>query len=177
MISKKSGFTLIELLVVITIIVILSVIAVTSIGPAQRSARDANRIASMREAQTLIQLYYQKCGIFPGKSDCSCATAGADVEWEKVKATLNAAAASGTIPDDPISTRHFFYAQEENCTGYVLGARLEGPNGVLNNDIDKISDLPGTYKYPGTAPAGAPNGCSDPLGTGVGADVVYCIGV
>lgn len=56
--QKRSGFTLIELLVVIAIIGLLSTIAFISLNRARVKARDAKRVADVRQLQSALELYY-----------------------------------------------------------------------------------------------------------------------
>ncbi len=63
--SKKSAFTLIELLVVIAIIGILSTLAVVALQSARKNARDAKRVADVRQIQTALELYYNDVGQYP----------------------------------------------------------------------------------------------------------------
>ena len=74
---NKLAFTLIELLVVIAIIGILSTLAVVSLTNARQSARDAKRVADIKQIQTALELYYQDNGEYPATiTDNSIATSG-----------------------------------------------------------------------------------------------------
>jgi prepilin-type N-terminal cleavage/methylation domain-containing protein len=61
------GFTLIELLVVIAIIGILSTLAVVSLQGARARARDAKRMADVRQMQTALELYLNDVGYYPAE--------------------------------------------------------------------------------------------------------------
>lgn len=62
---SKAGFTLIELLVVISIISLLSSIVLTSVNSARGKARDARRLADLRQIQNALALYYDDNGSYP----------------------------------------------------------------------------------------------------------------
>ena len=74
--KNKSAFTLIELLVVIAIIGILSTLAVVYLSNARQSARDAKRIADIKQIQTALELYYQDNNEYPATITDSIVTSG-----------------------------------------------------------------------------------------------------
>jgi len=61
----KKAFTLIELLVVIAIIGILTTIAVVSLNNARAKARDAKRVADVKQVQTALELFFNDKGRYP----------------------------------------------------------------------------------------------------------------
>jgi len=63
--KKQKGFTLIELLVVIAIIGILAAFAMVSLGGARMKARDARRLADVKEVQTALEMYYLDANAYP----------------------------------------------------------------------------------------------------------------
>ncbi len=63
--NKNRGFTLIELLVVISIIGLLSSIVLTSVNSARAKARDARRIADLKQIQLALELYYADNNAYP----------------------------------------------------------------------------------------------------------------
>lgn len=65
-----AGFTLIELLVVISIISLLSSIVLTSVNSARVKARDARRLADVRQLSTALQLYFDDNNAFPSTAGC-----------------------------------------------------------------------------------------------------------
>ncbi|OGY45023.1 MAG: hypothetical protein A3A24_02510 [Candidatus Buchananbacteria bacterium RIFCSPLOWO2_01_FULL_46_12] len=65
MIKKIKGFTLIELLVVIAIIGLLSTLAVVALNSAREKARDAKRVADVKQVQTALELYYNDASSYP----------------------------------------------------------------------------------------------------------------
>jgi len=61
----ERGFTLIELLVVISVIGLLASMILVSLNSARVKARDARRLADMRQISTSLGLYYDKNGFYP----------------------------------------------------------------------------------------------------------------
>jgi len=81
--KKIKGFTLIELLVIISIIGLLSTLVVVSFGSTRKKARDARRLADVKQLQTALELYYNnnhQYPIVPGDDDSAILGAGTNCE-------------------------------------------------------------------------------------------------
>ncbi len=63
--KNKKGFTLIELLVVIAIIGLLATLSIVALNNARSRARDARRVADIRQIQTALELYYNDFNYYP----------------------------------------------------------------------------------------------------------------
>lgn len=63
--QKQTGFTLIEILVVISIIGLLSSVLLVSIARTRARARDAKRIADIKQIQKALDIYIQNHGSLP----------------------------------------------------------------------------------------------------------------
>ncbi|MDO8592518.1 MAG: type II secretion system protein, partial [bacterium] len=64
-INRRHGFTLIELLVVISIIGFLTTAAVVLLNSARSKARDAKRLADIKQISKAIQMYYDSNNSYP----------------------------------------------------------------------------------------------------------------
>jgi general secretion pathway protein G len=132
---KKSnqGFTLIEILIVVAIIAILASVVLVGLGPTQRAGRDARRISDLRSVQNGLELFFNKCGYYPGTiSGGTCATT-APGSWTELGAALTGVGVNN-LPNDPNSNASYGYAILSSGSGYVVGAALEDPNnGAFSN--------------------------------------------
>jgi prepilin-type N-terminal cleavage/methylation domain-containing protein len=160
--NTRKGFTLIEILIVVAIIAILASVVLVGLGPTQQAGRDARRISDLAEAQNGLELYYNKCGIYPGTGACAVGTAG--VTWAAVSASVIAAGVGITavFPDDPSSGKHYNYFWGAGNSSYVIGAHLENANNAVFTNYN--SPTPGT----GTGQSGAPADCLE-------ASADYCV--
>jgi len=66
--KSKSAFTLIELLVVIAIIGLLSTLSIVALNTSRSRARDARRVADMREIRTALEMYFTDMNQYPAQS-------------------------------------------------------------------------------------------------------------
>ncbi len=71
--TENKAFTLIELLVVIAIIALLATIVIASLNCARKKARDARRLADIKEIQKAIEMYYDDHGRYPSPGENNCA--------------------------------------------------------------------------------------------------------
>jgi len=87
--ANKKGFTLIELLVVVAIIGLLSTLSILALNTARARARDAKRVADVKQIQTALEMYYNDAGVYP-----STATQGTEISY-------NGSVFLKTIPTPP----------------------------------------------------------------------------
>ncbi len=115
--SCITGFTLIEMLVVVAIIGLLSSAVLVGLSEARTRARDARRIADIREIQNGLENYYFTNGTYP-----------LDV-YQALK--------DQQLPEDPQGGKYAYI--RKSSQSYVLGACLEndrqsGISGYNSND-------------------------------------------
>src|SRR3989338_3620508 len=135
---SERGFTLIEILVVVAIIGVLASIVLVGLGGARRQGGDAKRIAELRQIQTGLELYFTKCGAYPGgASTGSCHTTD-PASWADLQRTLiDAGIGVSTVPDDSAApTKNYYYAVRSDRQAYVLGTKLSVDNAALQSDYD-----------------------------------------
>jgi prepilin-type N-terminal cleavage/methylation domain-containing protein len=153
--SQKKGFTLIELLVVIAIIGLLSTVAVVSLGAARAKARDAKRIADVKQISTALEQYYADKASYPANAASGGATSGlvlgdtttttlTDSGWGTgttgtvymgrippvpgTAVTPCAATAAGTPTSPYINNYCYFTTTTSAATDYKMTIKLESTN-------------------------------------------------
>jgi prepilin-type N-terminal cleavage/methylation domain-containing protein len=118
---KNRGFTLVELLVVIAIIGILASVVLVSLNSARAKARDARRIADIRQTSLALENYYDDNLVYP------------DATSSLVSSYI------GAVPLDPQGGAYSYNSAgcpSANQT-YVIRAILENESHTaLTNDID-----------------------------------------
>ena len=81
---KKKGFTLIELLVVIAIIGILTTSSVIALQASRARARDARRLADVKQIQNALALYAHDEGIYPASAPGGGSIASSSITYMAV---------------------------------------------------------------------------------------------
>ncbi|HPL83759.1 MAG TPA: prepilin-type N-terminal cleavage/methylation domain-containing protein, partial [bacterium] len=109
----KKAFTLVELLVVIAIIGILSTLSVVALNSARAKARDARRLSDIKQIRTALDMYYDSAGTYP-----TSLIPGSPLSYNGLDFLAK-------VPDDPLSSQHYIYAQTENGQNYTIDFTLE----------------------------------------------------
>ena len=158
--ASHKGFTLIELLVVIAIIGILSSVVLASLNSARTKARDARRVADLKQIQIALELYYDANSSYP-------------MVLSSLVGSANGQSLS-VLPTDPSSTAgnvvNYKYAiNSATPTAYHLGATLEQAAGQTTLD-DSDKDFSSTATWTGVTQT-SPSALFD--GADTGATPVY----
>lgn len=138
--KTKNGFTIIELIVVLAIISVLSAIVSGNVRTIIVKARDARRVAEVRQMQKALDAYYADHGSFP-TSGWACSN---NSSWPVLQTTL--AAYLPVMPVDPTNTNSCYsynincytycyfsanYGKGENgCDWYMIVYNLENASGA-----------------------------------------------
>lgn len=133
--NKKSGFTLIELLISLSIIAILSGLAFAALNSSRLTANDTRRVGDLKNIQGYIEIYYNKCGHYPGDKDCAATTP----TWAELKTALTGIIDPSRFPNDPVSSATYYYSYSPSPDGsnYVLGAKLQtNSQSILKEGYD-----------------------------------------
>ncbi len=106
--SHTRGFTLIELMVSIAIIALLSSVVFAATNTARKGARDTQRLSSLREMQTALELYYNEHSSYPNGEDDQGG-------WDTAEDGLFLA---------PLVNEGFLSAHVQDPLGVALGSNL-----------------------------------------------------
>lgn len=150
--ERRSGFTLIELLISLAIIALMSGLSFAALNSSRLTANDTRRVGDLKNVQGYLEIYYNKCGHYPGTADCS--NTSSPLSWSDLGLSLSGAGIidQSRFPNDPVSTNTYYYWNDQS--NYVLGAKLQTDNkSILKGSYtgsDFSSDCvssPTVFKY------------------------------
>jgi prepilin-type N-terminal cleavage/methylation domain-containing protein len=144
--NMRKGFTLIEILIVVAIIAILASVVLIGLGPTQQSGRDARRLSDLHEAQNAIELYYQKCGFYPGPAGCGTGFGKAPADWSALSTVITGSSigVNNPLPLDPTTGATYYYGSTDGSS-YLIGAHLENVNNSVFNGYQIPTNIPSGF--------------------------------
>jgi prepilin-type N-terminal cleavage/methylation domain-containing protein len=174
--QMKKGFTLIEILIVVAIIAILASVVLVGLGPTQRAGRDARRLSDLREIQNGLELFYNKCGYYPGSISSGACSNGTPASWDDLATALQGVGVT-SLPNDPTAGSSYGYFPYDNGDAYVLGASLEDPNnGAFVNYSAPVLGSGVTVSWVTSgSPTVTPNIDCSGAPTGMAGGKTYCL--
>jgi prepilin-type N-terminal cleavage/methylation domain-containing protein len=134
--KNKKGFTLIELLVVIAIIGILATLAVVSLQQARKSARDAKRIADVKQMQTALELYFNDWQEYPAD-----VISGSSISSSTSNIYMAIVPTGPTPADGDCASSSYEYGQVDDGDSYYIEFCLGGQTGGLASGIKCATPL------------------------------------
>lgn len=142
-VQSARGFTLIELLVVIAIIGLLAGAVVATVNTARTKARDAKRVAQLREVRSALTIYYERNQGYPSSTPATYTGDDAAIKFLVDQGFMGR---MPTIPPGGSPTYIYRGIQEDGtectaegqiCSNFVLGVTLErDDSSALNGDAD-----------------------------------------
>ncbi len=145
--ARTGGFTLIEILVVIAIIGVLSSVVLASLNTARVKAADAQRIVSLKEIQSSLELFYSINGRYPGPGDgaisafniapYSGSACGYQNDWCDFEVVMKSHI--GSLPKDTAGAlsgggRYVYKRNSSHPELYGLAVSLDAANAIAQND-------------------------------------------
>lgn len=130
--SMKKAFTLIELLIVIAIIGILATLIFVNVNVARKKARDAKRMADLKNLQTAVELYAQDNPGSPTTGNVWITSSAQPANYIPGLSPTYI----GTLPKDPLQgSAGYYYAYRSDGSNYKIRACLvESTTGFDNNN-------------------------------------------
>lgn len=151
--KKARGFTLIELLVVIAIIGLLSTLAVVALNSAREKARDAKRVADVRQMQTALELFFNTNSGYPCRNGSTLAlgatgaTTLSDAGFSDSPTGTTYMGQVPTAPTPPSGNQYSFLANSTDACAasdvedtYEVEFTLEGTVGQLTGTVCATPD-------------------------------------
>ncbi|MBW7954305.1 DUF1566 domain-containing protein [Candidatus Gracilibacteria bacterium] len=131
--QNKKAFTLVELIIVITILAILATIAFTSFQNYMKSARDGNRVATLKNIESGLNLSNIKTGKYPTPDENIEISSGTTIYINQgiIGQIVSNEIKLNKEPKDPKDNTNYLYSTDKNNRKYQLGIYLEEDNKLL----------------------------------------------
>ncbi len=127
---------MVELLVVVAIIGLMAAVALVALNSARQKARDARRVADIRQVQTALEMYYSDANGYPSGANTLvgvvAGTAGNCIDNAGFTANCSGTVYMARTPSNPVPTNDgscptsgYYYNSASNTTytiQYCLGA-------------------------------------------------------
>jgi len=152
---KNNAFTLVELIVVITILAILATIAFVNFQGYASQSRDSNRVSSMKNAETWLEIFQTKSGVYPTQlvwAQISVSWSVVTIQWDfsqNITRVIN----MNEVPKDPLSWALYKYISDTKGKWYKILYYLENsPDYAMvaktyASDEVKIPMVKGTWPW------------------------------
>jgi prepilin-type N-terminal cleavage/methylation domain-containing protein len=101
--KNKKAFTLVELAIVLLVIGVLAGIVLRNMGGFTVQARDARRVADLRNTAIYLQAYFSRFGTYPTTAS-----------WTGLERTLADAKIVNNLPKDPGGGSYSYYSCKKN---------------------------------------------------------------
>jgi len=99
-----------------------------TISSSESFGRDAERLQDMRSAQSALELYYNKCGYYPGGiAIAACPIPPLKIStWSDLEESIkNSRLDISALPNDPTVGATYYYGTNADNTAYIIAAKLE----------------------------------------------------
>ena len=132
--KNKKGFTLIELLVVVAIIGLLATLSIVALNNARARARDAKRVADVKQVQTALELFYNDNAYYP--ASVSFAAGNGGIATNSI-IYMNQAPTAPTPYDGSctVANNAYIYATTDALKTYTISYCLGSAAGGLASGI------------------------------------------
>lgn len=126
--AERAGFTLIELLVVISIIGLLASVVLVSLNSARSKARDAKRVADVKQLATALTMYFNDCSGYPLTANFNSALVSSTPKYVSVipSAPLPADNGCGTGNTYTYANTGTTYTSPSTATACTVGQVASG---------------------------------------------------
>jgi type II secretion system protein G len=135
--KNKKGFTLIELLVVIAIIGLLSTLSVVALNNARARARDARRVADIKQIQTALELYFNANNKYPTSTSAEVASTALTDDLEDFMSPIPTA----PTPADCTTGNEYMYQTAATPATYTLTYCLGSETGGLDAGAGTATEM------------------------------------